>query len=112
MYISIPVFLGMSLPGMDMVDWKDASSKIDWSAFLICGAATALATVVANLGTGQWLSGILSNLFLSKVAGMGVLVLLLVINLMMAVGTIPCRRVFLLPVCACLLWVRLQLSLA
>lgn len=79
----------MSLPGMDMVDWKDASSKIDWSAFLICGAATALATVVANLGTGQWLSGILSNLFLSKVAGMGVLVLLLVINLMMAVGHYP-----------------------
>ena len=73
----------MSLPGMDMVDWKDASSKIDWSAFLICGAATA------NLGTGQWLSGILSNLFLSKVAGMGVLVLLLVINLMMAVGHYP-----------------------
>lgn len=79
----------MSLPGMDMVDWKDASSKIDWSAFLICGATTALATVVANLGTGQWLSGILSNLFLSKVAGMGVLVLLLVINLMMAVGHYP-----------------------
>lgn len=76
----------MSLPGMNLVNWKEASTKIDWSAFLICGAATALATVVANLGTGAWLSGILSNLFLSKVAGMGLVVLLLVINVMMAVG--------------------------
>lgn len=79
----------MSLPGMDLVNWKEASSKIDWSAFLICGAATALATVVANLGTGKWLSGILSNLFLNKVAGMGILVLLFVINVMMAVGHYP-----------------------
>lgn len=36
----------MSLPGMNLVNWKEASTKIDWSAFLICGAATALATVV------------------------------------------------------------------
>lgn len=79
----------MSLPGMDMVNWKEVSAKIDWSAFLICGAATALATVVSNLGTGEWLSGILANLFLTKVAGMGILVLLLVINLMMAVGHYP-----------------------
>lgn len=79
----------MSLPGMDLVNWKEASSKIDWSAFLICGAATALATVVANLGTGEWLSGILSNLFLNKVAGMGILALLFVINVMMAVGHYP-----------------------
>ena len=79
----------MSLPGMNLVNWKEASTKIDWSAFLICGAATALATVVANLGTGAWLSGILSNLFLSKVAGMGLIVLLLVINVMMAVGHYP-----------------------
>lgn len=79
----------MSLPGMNMVNWKEASSKIDWSAFLICGAATALATVVANLGTGEWLSGILADLFLSKVAGMGLLVLLLVINIMMMVGHYP-----------------------
>ena len=79
----------MSLPGMDMVNWKEASSKIDWSAFLICGAATALATVVSNLGTGEWLSGILADLFLTKVAGMGILVLMLVINLMMAVGHYP-----------------------
>lgn len=79
----------MSLPGMNLVNWKEASTKIDWSAFLICGAATALATVVANLGTGAWLSGILSNLFLSKVAGMGLVVLLLVINVMMAVGHYP-----------------------
>ena len=54
----------MSLPGMDMVDWKEMNGRIDWSAILICGAATALATVVANLGTGAWLSGILANLFL------------------------------------------------
>ena len=79
----------MSLPGMDMVNWKEASSKIDWSAFLICGAGTALATVVSNLGTGEWLSGILADLFLTKVAGMGILVLMLVINLMMAVGHYP-----------------------
>ena len=79
----------MSLPGMDMVDWKEMNGRIDWSAVLICGAATALATVVANLGTGQWLSGILADLFLSEVAGMGLLVLLLVINLMMLAGHYP-----------------------
>lgn len=79
----------MSLPGMNMVDWKDASHKIDWSAFLICGAATALATVVSNLGTGEWLSGILADLFLTKVAGMGLLVLIFVINIMMMVGHYP-----------------------
>ena len=79
----------MSLPGMDMVDWKEMNGRIDWSAILICGAATALATVVANLGTGAWLSGILANLFLSRVAGMGLLVLLLVINIMMMVGHYP-----------------------
>jgi len=79
----------MSLPGMDLVDWQDASKKIDWSAFMICGAATALATVVSNLGTGEWLSGILANLFLTKVAGMGILALIFVINVMMAVGHYP-----------------------
>ena len=56
---------------------------------MICGTATALATMVANLGTGEWLSGILADLFLSKVAGMGILILLLVINLMMMVGHYP-----------------------
>ena len=40
-------------------------------------------------GTGAWLSGILANLFLSRVAGMGLLVLLLVINIMMMVGHYP-----------------------
>lgn len=79
----------MSLPGMDMVDWKEMNGKIDWSAVLICGAATALATVVSNLGTGEWLSGILANLFLSKVAGMGLLILIFVINIMMMVGHYP-----------------------
>ena len=79
----------MSMPGMNMVDWKEVNSKVDWSAFMICGTATALATMVANLGTGEWLSGILADLFLSKVAGMGILILLLVINLMMMVGHYP-----------------------
>lgn len=79
----------MSMPGMDMVNWKEINGQIDWSAILICGAATALATVVANLGTGEWLSGILANLFLSKVAGMGLLLLILVINLMMMFGHYP-----------------------
>ena len=79
----------MSLPGMDMVDWKEINGRLDWSAVLICGAATALATVVANLGTGEWLSGILADLFLSDVAGMGLLVLIFVINLMMMVGHYP-----------------------
>lgn len=69
---------------MDMVDWKEISGQIEWSAVLICGTATALATVVSNLGTGEWLSGILADLFLTRAAGMGTLVLLLVINLMMA----------------------------
>ena len=79
----------MALPGMELVDWKDASKKIDWSAFLICGAATALATVVSSLGTGEWLSNILANLFLNKVAGMGMLALIFVINVMMMVGHYP-----------------------
>ena len=79
----------MSLPGMDMVDWKEMSGRIEWSAVLICGAATALATVVSNLGTGEWLSGILADLFLTRVAGMGILILLLVINLMMMAGHYP-----------------------
>ena len=79
----------MSLPGMNMVDWKETAAKVDWSAFLICGSATALATVVANLGTGQWLSGILADLFLSKVAGMGLIALIFVINIMMMVGHYP-----------------------
>lgn len=79
----------MSLPGMDMVDWKEINGRLDWSAVLICGAATALATVVANLGTGEWLSGILADLFLSDVAGMGLLILIFVINLMMMVGHYP-----------------------
>ena len=79
----------MSLPGMDMVDWKEINGRLDWSAVLICGAATALATVVANLGTGEWLSGILTDLFLSDVAGMGLLILIFVINLMMMVGHYP-----------------------
>ncbi|GEM_PF-346347 len=79
----------MSLPGMDMVNWKEINGRLDWSAVLICGAATSLATVVANLGTGKWLSGILADLFLTKVAGMGTFYLLLVINLMMMAGHYP-----------------------
>ena len=79
----------MSMPGMNMVDWKEMNGKIDWSAVLICGSATALATVVSNLGTGEWLSGILADLFLADVAGMGMLILLFVINLMMMAGHYP-----------------------
>ena len=104
----------MSLPGMNLVNWKEASTKIDWSAFLICGAATALATVVANLGTGAWLSGILSNLFLSKVAGMGLVVLLLVINVMMAVGHYPMPQGVSWPAFACPLsarWLSISASI-
>lgn len=79
----------MALPGMDLVNWPEINGKIDWSTVLICGAATALATVVANLGSGAWLSGILSRLFLSDVASMGLFALILVINLMMFVGHYP-----------------------
>lgn len=79
----------MSMPGMNLVNWKEINGKLDWSAVMICGAATALATVVSNLGTGEWLSNILADLFLADVAGMGMLVLLFVINLMMMVGHYP-----------------------
>ena len=71
---------------------------------MICGTATALATMVANLGTGEWLSGILADLFLSKVAGMGILILLLVINLMMMVGHYPMPQAFPWLACACRGW--------
>ena len=64
----------MSMPGMNMVNWKEMNGKIDWSAVMICGAATALATVVSNLGTGEWLSNILADLFLADVAGMGMMI--------------------------------------
>lgn len=79
----------MSLPGMDLFEWKEVSKKMDWAVVLICGSACALATVVANLGTGEWLSGILSNLFLANVAGLGLPILILVINIMMAAGHYP-----------------------
>ncbi len=76
----------LSLPGMEMVHWKKINGNIDWSTVLICGSATALATVVANLGTGAWLSKILYDLFLGRVADQGLFILILVIGIMMAVG--------------------------
>lgn len=79
----------MSLPGMDLFDWEVTIKKIDWNAFLICFTATALATVVSNLGTGQWISGILTNLFLGDIANRGLFLLILIINLMMMIGHYP-----------------------
>ncbi|MDO5027436.1 MAG: DASS family sodium-coupled anion symporter [Tissierellia bacterium] len=90
MYITswFGVFI-MALPGMDLFDWETTVKKIDWNAFLICFTATALATVVSNLGTGEWLSGILTDLFLGDVANKGLFLLVLIINFMMMIGHYP-----------------------
>ncbi|MGE9994587.1 SLC13 family permease [Peptoniphilaceae bacterium SGI.137] len=79
----------LALLGMDLINWKEINGSLDWSAILICGTATALATVVANLGTGAWLSQILSDLFLGDIAKQGLIFLVLAINLMMMVGHYP-----------------------
>lgn len=81
--IGTPAGSGMNAVTMSLLK-NICGVEISFGQWSLVGVPVALISIVL-----AWLSGILADLFLSKVAGMGILVLLLVINLMMAVGHYP-----------------------
>ena len=78
------VFFGLCAPILEQNGCEPGKSKFGKAIML----GIPVGAAIGGIGTPAG-SGILSNLFLSKVAGMGLVVLLLVINVMMAVGHYP-----------------------
>lgn len=44
------------LPGINILDWKESSNKIGWETLLLVGSCNALAMILSNHGSAQWIS--------------------------------------------------------
>lgn len=65
------------LPKIDLMDWNRAQSSTGWSGILLVGAANALAMILSQQGSAEWIS----NVFLSQFADSSLLILMLVITI-------------------------------
>lgn len=71
--ICISVFF---LPGIDLMDWPRAEKATGWPGLLIVGSANALAMILNQQGSAEWIS----NVFLGGFTNSSLLVLMLVIT--------------------------------
>lgn len=62
-YTKIPVItvgllsvIFLLLPGIGVMDWKDAQTKIPWSVYVLYGGGLSLGTVLASSGAAKWLA--------------------------------------------------------
>lgn len=64
------------LPGVNLMDWPRAQAATGWSGLLIVGASNALAMILSQHGSAEWLS----NVFLGGFVDSSLLVLMTVIT--------------------------------
>lgn len=64
------------LPGIDILNWKEASKKIGWETLLLVGSCNALAMILSDHGSAQWISDTL----LGGLIGSSLLVVLLAVS--------------------------------
>jgi sodium-dependent dicarboxylate transporter 2/3/5 len=58
--ISVTATFGAALfflPGINLLDWKSASSKVGWDVLLLIGASTSLGTALWDSGAATWIAG-------------------------------------------------------
>lgn len=44
------------LPGIDILNWEESSEKIGWETLLLVGSCNALAMILSDHGSAQWIS--------------------------------------------------------
>ena len=71
--ICISVFF---LPGIDLMDWPTAQAATGWSGLLIVGASNALAIILSQQGSAEWIS----EVFLGGFVNSSSLVLMFIIT--------------------------------
>ena len=64
------------LPKVDLMDWKKAVDATGWAGLLIVGASNALAMILSQQGSAEWIS----NQFLGGLVGSSMLVIMLVVT--------------------------------
>ena len=64
------------LPKVDLIDWKKAVDATGWAGLLIVGASNALAMILSQQGSAEWIS----NQFLGGLVGSSMLSIMLVVT--------------------------------
>lgn len=85
-FISMLAATVFFLPGIDILNWKEAQEQIGWETLLLVGSCNALAMILSDHGSAAWLSDTLlgglteASLFiiLLAVAAFGIFIHLLV----------------------------------
>ena len=75
------------LPKVDLIDWKKAVDATGWAGLLIVGASNALAMILSQQGSAEWIS----NQFLGGLVGSSMLSIMLVVSVR-ATHCYPCRQ--------------------
>ena len=65
------------LPGIDLMDWPRAQEATGWSGILLVGASNALAMILSQQGSAEWIS----NVFLGRFADSSLFVLMIVVTI-------------------------------
>ena len=75
-FVSLATTMVLFLPKIDLMNWKEAEKNIGWAGVLLVGASNALAMILSEKGSAEWLS----NTFLSGFANSSLIILLLIIS--------------------------------
>jgi len=54
------------LPGINILDWKEAKDAISWETLLLVGSCNALAMILSDQGSAKWLSDTLLSGFMDS----------------------------------------------
>ncbi|HJI99961.1 MAG TPA: SLC13 family permease [Coriobacteriaceae bacterium] len=66
-----------TLPGIQLVSWKEIVEDVSWEAFIMFGTVNTLVGSLLSTGAVAWLSGVLS----SSIGGLPIIVILLLFGL-------------------------------
>jgi sodium-dependent dicarboxylate transporter 2/3/5 len=74
-FTSLLTVVILMLPGIDLMDWKTASTSVSWETILLVGSANAIAMILNTQGSAAWISNSLLAPFESS--GIGILLLII-----------------------------------
>jgi anion transporter len=77
----------MFMPGINILDWKTAQSKIPWGTILLFGVGISLGTALLQTGAAGWLAGaVVSGLDLEQSTALTILAVLSVFLIFIHLG--------------------------
>jgi len=56
------------LPGISLLEWKQAIREVDWSVLILFSISLAMANALEQTGTAQWIAGVLSGVIAGQPA--------------------------------------------